>query len=229
MGKKNFYAVSIGRIPGIYEDWEGEKGAKAQVNGYQGAKYKGFSTRKEAKAWLANALPERVTKKLPSYEEVVMYTDGGCVRNPGPGGYGAVISYNGLREELSGGFRQTTNNRMELLACIAGLQTLRTRSSVTIFSDSKYVVHGITKGWARRWKANGWMRNTTQVAKNADLWDSLLDLCGKHQVKFVWIKGHANNPENVRCDRLAFLEASGDPMTVDSGFEGTGMHGWFWE
>jgi ribonuclease HI len=134
---------------------------------------------------------------------VVMYTDGGCLDNPGPGGYGVVLLSGGKRKELSGGFRSTTNNRMELTACIEGLKVLKAPCKVKLFSDSQYVVNGITKGWAKRWKKNGWMRRADQPAENADLWSRLLDLCGTHNVEFNWVRGHAGNRENERCDQLA--------------------------
>lgn len=134
---------------------------------------------------------------------VVMYTDGGCLDNPGPGGYGVVLLSGKKRKELSGGFRHTTNNRMELTACIEGLKSLKIPCTVKLFSDSQYVVNGIVKGWARRWKQKGWMRRADQPAENADLWAQLLDLCDKHNVEFNWVRGHAGNPENERCDELA--------------------------
>ncbi|GBC60404.1 ribonuclease HI [Desulfonema ishimotonii] len=149
---------------------------------------------------------------------VTIYTDGGCLGNPGPGGYGAVLKYGEKRKELSGGFKLTTNNRMELLACIAGLETLRYKCRVTLHSDSKYVVDGIEKGWAARWKANKWMRNKKDRAENPDLWERLLDLCKQHEVRFVWVKGHAGVPENERCDQLATNAASGSDLQADKNY-----------
>jgi ribonuclease HI len=124
------------------------------------------------------------------------------------------------KKEFSGGFRLTTNNRMELLACIAGLSQLKNPSRVTIYSDSKYVVYGIDKGWAKRWRANNWMRTKEEPAINPDLWGQLLDLCNKHEVKFIWVKGHAGNPENERCDRLATQAASRRNLSTDRVYEG---------
>jgi ribonuclease HI len=132
-----------------------------------------------------------------------MYTDGGCIDNPGPGGYGVIVITNGKRKELSGGFRLTTNNRMELTAAIVGLQTLKERNKVTLYSDSRYLVDGIEKGWARTWRANKWRKADKTRALNIDLWQQILDLCDQHQVKFVWVAGHAGHPENERCDQLA--------------------------
>ena len=147
-----------------------------------------------------------------------MYTDGACIDNPGPGGYGVVLLYKGHRKELSGGFRQTTNNRMELMACIVGLQALKRKSSVVIHSDSKYVVNGMTRGWAKKWQANNWQRSEKVKAQNADLWSQLLDLCQKHEVEFVWVKGHVGNPENEHCDRLSTEAAHGNILPADFGF-----------
>ncbi|MHB1126158.1 MAG: ribonuclease HI [Bacillota bacterium] len=136
-------------------------------------------------------------------KEVTLYTDGACSGNPGPGGYGAVLLYQGRRKELSGGVKETTNNRMELTACIKGLEALKEKCRVTIFTDSKYLADAIAQGWALRWRANGWMRNKTEPALNADLWEQLLQLCDQHTVEFKWVKGHAGDPENERCDHLA--------------------------
>jgi len=143
-------------------------------------------------------------------KDVTVYTDGACSGNPGPGGYGVVLLYQGHRKELSAGFKDTTNNRMEILAAIVGLESLKESCRVTLYTDSQYVVNAIEKGWAKKWRANGWMRNKKEPALNADLWDKLLKLCEKHQVKFVWVRGHAGNPENERCDQLA-VEASRQP------------------
>lgn len=134
---------------------------------------------------------------------VEMYTDGACSGNPGPGGWGTILRCKGTEKELSGGERETTNNRMELLAVINGLEALNRRCKVTIYSDSQYVVNGITKGWAEAWKRNGWRKSNKAPALNSDLWDRLLTLLSKHDCEFVWVKGHDGHPENERCDRLA--------------------------
>ena len=140
-------------------------------------------------------------------KQVDIYTDGACSGNPGPGGYGTILSYKGTEKELSGGEANTTNNRMELTAVIVGLQALKESCEVTLYSDSKYVIDAIEKGWVYKWKSNGWMRNKKEPALNPDLWEKLLDLLEKHSVKFVWVKGHAGNPKNERCDRLAVAAA----------------------
>ena len=148
-----------------------------------------------------------------------IYTDGACKGNPGPGGYGVVLVSGQHKKELSGGFRKTTNNRMELLACIEGLRSLKRPSTVVLTSDSKYVVNAITKGWAKRWRSNGWQLAPSKRAKNSDLWVFLLDLCVEHSVNFQWVKGHSNHPENERCDELAVAAAQLKELPADLGFE----------
>lgn len=136
-------------------------------------------------------------------DEVVIYTDGACSGNPGPGGWGTILSARGVKKELSGGERSTTNNRMELTAVIRGLQALKRPCRVTVVTDSKYVADAITLGWAKKWKAQGWMRNKKEKALNPDLWEELLNLLSIHEVTFSWVKGHAGHPENERCDEMA--------------------------
>lgn len=136
-------------------------------------------------------------------KEIIIYTDGACSGNPGPGGFGAVLKYGEHTKELSEGFADTTNNRMELLAVISALKCLKESCKVQLYSDSKYVVDGITKGWARSWKARGWKKADKTPAKNPDLWEDLLSQLDRHDVTFHWVKGHADNPYNNRCDELA--------------------------
>lgn len=150
---------------------------------------------------------------------VTIYTDGACTGNPGPGGYGTVLLYNGYRKELSGGYRLTTNNRMEMVAAIVGLQALKQPCAVTLYSDSKYLVDAVMLGWAARWRSKGWKRSKTEGAKNPDLWASLLDLCEQHQVEFRWVKGHNGNVENERCDELAVMAARQPNLPIDEGYE----------
>ncbi|OEU51188.1 MAG: ribonuclease HI [Desulfobacterales bacterium C00003060] len=241
--KKKYYAVAQGRKPGIYDKWYGEDGAEVQVSGFPKAIYKGHRSIKDAEKWLKGfggtqppARSEIIRSKptatprdrnpmiSPGGGRVVVYTDGGCIRNPGPGGYGVVQLRGNHRQEFSGGFRLTTNNRMELMACIVGIRTLKRKSSVSVYSDSRYVVNGITKGWAKRWRSNGWMRNRTDLALNADLWAQLLDLCDSHSVGFVWVKGHAGNLENERCDKLATQAASQQGLAPDKAYENGKTH-----
>ena len=152
-------------------------------------------------------------------ESVELYTDGACKGNPGPGGYGAVLRLGDRRKELSGGFRKTTNNRMELLACIEGLRSLKRACAVALTSDSKYVVNAMEKGWAKRWRSRGWKLSPSKTAKNPDLWKELLDLCERHTVSFHWVKGHSGHPENERCDQLAVAASELKDLPVDPGFE----------
>jgi ribonuclease HI len=149
---------------------------------------------------------------------VTIYTDGACLGNPGPGGYGVVLLYQGHRRELSGGYRRTTNNRMEIMAAIVGLEALREKCRVTLFSDSEYLVKAMSKAWAKKWRANGWRRGKREKALNPDLWERLLQLCDHHEVQFSWVKGHALTPENVRCDELALQAAQQPDLPADEGY-----------
>ena len=152
-------------------------------------------------------------------ESVEIYTDGACKGNPGPGGYGVVLLSGGRRKELSGGFRKTTNNRMELLACIEGLRSLKRSCTVELTSDSRYVVDAMTKGWAARWRSKGWKLSPSRQAKNSDLWALLLDLCSKHTVSFKWVEGHSGHPENECCDVLAVAASQLKDLPADTAFE----------
>ncbi len=158
---------------------------------------------------------------MTDLKQVVIYTDGACSGNPGPGGYGAVLLYNGHRKELSGGFRLTTNNRMEMLAVIEALRSLKDRCAVKLHSDSQYVINAIEKGWAAKWKANGWMRNKKDKAVNPDLWQQMLDLCKQHKVEFIWVRGHSGNVENERCDVLAVTASQQRNLPADEVYERT--------
>jgi ribonuclease HI len=148
-------------------------------------------------------------------KKITIYSDGACSGNPGPGGYGIILKYNDTEKELSGGFRNTTNNRMEMMGAIAGLESLKEPCDVTIITDSQYLVNGIEKGWAAKWKANGWMRNSKDKALNADLWERLLRLTTTHKVRFNWIRGHNGHPENERCDSLAVDAAAKRDLPID--------------
>lgn len=156
---------------------------------------------------------------MKGLNHVTIYTDGACVGNPGPGGYGVVLIYQGRRRELSGGYRMTTNNRMEIMAAIVGLRALKNRCRVTMYSDSQYLVRAMSEGWARRWRARAWMRNKRERALNSDLWETLLRLCDHHEVDFRWVKGHGISPENLRCDELAMEAAQQRDLPADYGYE----------
>jgi len=134
---------------------------------------------------------------------VSLYTDGACSGNPGPGGWGVILEYMGHEKELSGGEKNTTNNRMELTAVIRGLEHLKEPCIVELYSDSKYVIDGPQKGWAEGWKKRGWVKSDKKPALNPELWDRLLELVHIHDVRYHWVKGHADNPKNNRCDELA--------------------------
>ena len=138
---------------------------------------------------------------------VTLYTDGACSGNPGPGGWGAILSFRDTEKELSGGEANTTNNRMELTAVIQGLQALKEPCIVELYSDSKYVIDALEKGWAVSWREKGWRKADKKPALNPDLWGTLLDLAEKHTLHYHWVKGHADNPKNNRCDQMAVAES----------------------
>lgn len=150
---------------------------------------------------------------------VEIYTDGGCEPNPGKGGYGAVLLHPKKRAETSGGFRLTTNNRMEIFAVIKGLEMLKQPCRVTLYSDSEYVVNAMTKGWIESWKRKQWWHSKTERVPNRDLWEQLAALCAKHEVEFRWVRGHAGNPENERCDQLSMAALRGPNLPADEAYE----------
>ena len=139
-------------------------------------------------------------------KKVVLYTDGACSGNPGPGGYGAVLIYGGVEKEIFGGEKSTTNNKMEMMAVIKGLEALKEPCEVEVYSDSAYIVNAIEQGWIESWKKNGWRKADKKPVKNVDLWEKLLELMDKHKVIFNKVKGHANDEYNNRCDRIAVRE-----------------------
>lgn len=139
-------------------------------------------------------------------KDVILYTDGACSGNPGPGGYGAILIYNGVEKEISDGEPDTTNNKMEMMGVIKGLEALKEPCNVTVYSDSAYIVNSINNGWIYNWKKNNWIKSDKSKAKNIDLWEKLLKLMDFHDVKFVKVKGHSDNEYNNRCDRLAVKE-----------------------
>jgi len=151
-------------------------------------------------------------------KNVSIYTDGACSGNPGPGGFGVILSFGGKEKEIAQGFKLTTNNRMELLAVIYGLEALKEPCEVSLYSDSKYVVDALNLGWAKKWRENGWMRNNKEKALNPDLWERLLSAAAPHKVKFIWVKGHAGHEFNERCDRLAVEAISSGNLLDDTGY-----------
>ncbi len=229
MAKKKFYAVAVGRECGIFTDWAT---TEKQVKGFPAAKFKSFPSEIQAEEWLAN--PVYSTKKRsagkkdkpedlyePEPGEIILFTDGGALNNPGPGGYGVVIIADGKVRELSGGFRLTTNNRMEMMAAIVALTEVQgCEKTIRLFSDSSYLVNGISKGWVNKWQNNGWKKSDGKAVSNIDLWKQLLELKKTLDVAFCWVKGHAGNEGNERCDRLAVAAAKQSPQVVDVGYEG---------
>jgi ribonuclease HI len=154
-----------------------------------------------------------------SRKPVTVFTDGACLGNPGPGGYAAILEHPPHRKEIVGGFRRTTNNRMELMAAIKALEALKQPCEVDLFSDSAYLVNSISKGWARRWKANGWRRSPGGVVPNWDLWQQLLALADVHTIRMQWVRGHDGHVENEQCDKLATAAAADHPTAADEGYE----------
>ena len=148
---------------------------------------------------------------------VEIFSDGACSGNPGPGGYGAILRWNGKEKELSGGEKHTTNNRMELMAAIAGLEALNRPCKIELYSDSKYLTDAFNKNWISGWIAKGWNRGKSGPVKNIDLWKRLLKAKEQHQVTFIWVKGHAGHPQNERCDQLATTAADGNNLIEDEG------------
>lgn len=136
-------------------------------------------------------------------KKIEIFTDGACSGNPGPGGYGVILKYKDNVKELWGGEPDTTNNRMELTAVITGLKALKEPCEVNLYSDSKYIIDAVTKGWAVKWKENNWIKSDKKKALNSDLWEQLLELLKIHKVNFFWVKGHSGHAENERCDQLA--------------------------
>ena len=212
---KKFYAVKRGRKTGLYTVWAE---CAAQVKGFQGAVYKGFMTEEEARAWLGSA-DARTEQPRASAEmaapsapdaDYIIHTDGSCLRNPGgAGGWAAVIetAATGAVEEKSGGAPETTNNRMELTAALMALSAVPEGARVALYTDSQYLKNAFTKFWLPAWKKRGWKKADGEPVLNQDLWVQLDAAFAARQVQFHWVKGHAGNPRNERCDALARAEA----------------------
>ena len=212
---KKFYAVKRGRKTGLYTVWAE---CAAQVKGFQGAVYKGFMTEEEARAWLGgadarteqpHAAAEMAEPSAPDADYII-HTDGSCLRNPGgAGGWAAVIetAATGAVEEKSGGAPETTNNRMELTAALMALSAVPEGARVALYTDSQYLKNAFTKFWLPAWKKRGWKKADGEPVLNQDLWVQLDAAFAARQVQFHWVKGHAGNPRNERCDVLARAEA----------------------
>jgi ribonuclease HI len=225
--KKKYYAVSRGFKTGVFKIWGGSDGAQQQVRGFKDARYKGFSNLTEARNWLRQEKEQPSTHSenyknaeiTAGVDETLIFTDGGALNNPGPGGYGAVLIHKKKRKEISGGFRKTTNNRMELLACIKALQLLKGKQKVRLYTDSQYLVNGINKGWAKKWRSRDWKRNKLERAENSDLWAELLNLTAKHDISFIWVRGHSGVVENERCDSLVREQSAKPTLPPDVSYE----------
>lgn len=150
---------------------------------------------------------------------IELFTDGACIGNPGPGGYGAIVVTASGTQELSGGFRKTTNNRMEMMGPLVALRALASPTRGVLWTDSLYVVNAIEKRWAIGWRKKNWMRTPSERASNSDLWAEMLTLLEPHEIRFRWVKGHAGHPENERCDELANAAARGRELAIDAGYE----------
>lgn len=212
---KKFYAVKRGRKTGLFTVWAE---CAAQVKGFQGAVYKGFMTEDEARAWLGGAdvrteqpraAAEMAAPSVPDADYII-HTDGSCLRNPGgAGGWAAVIetAATGAVEEKSGGAPETTNNRMELTAALMALSAVPEGARVALYTDSQYLKNAFTKFWLPAWKKRGWKKADGEPVLNQDLWVQLDAAFAARQVQFHWVKGHAGNPRNERCDALARAEA----------------------
>ena len=217
MAKQKFYVVWEGVTPGVYTSWTD---CQLQIKGYEGAKYKSFDTREEAERALATSPYAYIGKNAKKKSEKVssetlpacvidnsLAVDAACSGNPGPGGWGAILRFRTAQKvyekELSGGEANTTNNRMEMTALLEALRQLKEPCAIDLYSDSKYVIDSLQKGWARGWRARGWKKADKSPALNPDLWAPLLAESEKHEITYHWLKGHAGHPENERCDRMA--------------------------
>ncbi|HCC07635.1 MAG TPA: ribonuclease HI [Clostridiales bacterium] len=152
-------------------------------------------------------------------KQIEIYTDGACSGNPGPGGYGTILKYQSNEKHFSQGYKLTTNNRMEILSVIIGIEALSETCEVTVYTDSKYVSDSISQGWAKKWKENNWKRKSKEKALNIDLWDRLLKLLDKHKITVVWVKGHSGHEYNEKCDKLAVAACRADNLLEDEGYE----------
>lgn len=157
---------------------------------------------------------------MTAHPSVTIYSDGACLGNPGRGGYGTVLLFGSHRKELAGGFQRTTNNRMELLGAIVGLESLTRPCKVELWSDSQYLIHAMTKGWLTGWQKRGWRTSSKEPVKNRDLWERLLRAIEGHEIRWQWVRGHTGNPENERCDQLAVGAANGGELAEDTGYDG---------
>ena len=215
--KQKFYAVKVGKTPGIYNSWSD---CEKEVKGFNGAKFKSFATRNEALSWLDGKDFSTETNRIEKSNadsniettetNFLIYTDGSCLKNPGgAGGWAAIVTdtHTGEIKELTGGEKATTNNRMELSAALFALSSIKKPSTITLVTDSEYLKNAFTKNWLKNWQKRNWKTATGADVKNRDLWEKLSFEVNRHKIYFSWVKGHAGNPQNERCDFLAKNEA----------------------
>ena len=206
---KKIYAVADGRQTGLFNSWaECEKA----VRGYPGAKFKGFADKQSALAWLKGFSSDQSAATVipPNDADYVIFTDGSCLKNPGAGGWAAIIieAATGKTHELKGGEANTTNNRMEMSAAVNALAATAENARIILYTDSQYLKNAFTKYWLKNWKKNGWQTSAGEPVKNRELWERLDALVITRRIDFRWVKGHAGNNFNERCDELARSEAA---------------------
>lgn len=204
--KQKFYAVKNGRHIGVYHSWTE---CEQEIKGFPNAKFKSFPSEKEAISWINDEGVIRENNFDEDDSDFIIYTDGSCLKNPGAGGYAAVIidKTTGELEEISGGESYTTNNRMELSAALFALSYVKHSAKITLITDSSYLKNAFTQNWIKNWKKRNWKTTENTDVKNRDLWEKLLKEVDRHKINFRWVKGHAGNPQNERCDFLAREEA----------------------
>jgi ribonuclease HI len=239
MSNLNFYVVKKGRNPGIYLTWNGKHGARKETDGFSGAVYKGFKSKAEALAWFNDVTKTHTTSKItkaskattPSLEQitdysaelqngtVIIFADGACSNNPGKGGYAALLKHNIAGEKIvQGGFRLTTNNRMELIAVLEALKLIKGNHKIWVFSDSQYLIRGAHPNVLAKRAANEWIHKGTLI-KNWDLWKQLHAATGNHTIQYFWVKGHSGQEDNEQVDAIARSNAYSSPTNIDVVFE----------
>ncbi len=217
---KKYYAVRKGHKTGLFSQWFGKDGAQIQVKGFPGAEFKGFATCREAEHYLGLQRMDEAIHPQENSNTIRVFTDGGAVGNPGPGGYGVVILRpDGEKRELNGGYRWTTNNRMELMGGIMALEALNSDAPIMLCSDSRYMVDAVNKQWVYSWRRRGWKKANGAPARNVDLWKRLLAQLEAKNVVLTWVKGHAGNRWNERCDQLVHEAIDKGDLAIDVAYE----------
>jgi ribonuclease HI len=217
---KKYYAVRKGHKTGLFTHWFGKDGAQVQVKGFPGAEFKGFATREEAEHYLKLPTVKNIIQPQENSNSIRVFTDGGALGNPGPGGYGVVILMpDGGKRELNGGYRWTTNNRMELMGGIMALEALKADNPISLCSDSRYMVDAINKGWVNAWRRRGWHKANGAPVLNADLWKRLMAQLEAKNVTLRWVKGHVGNRWNERCDQLVHEAIDKGDLAIDTEYE----------